>query len=132
MIRRGGGPVRECASAHDLFRVLQSENPLDVLRCLAEGDADVGTLADRIEIDHSAASHSLGKLYRRGLVTASRDCKRHVYRLTSSVEATVSPDVIHFRIALGRGGAVQFTAPRMPDARPAAPSAGYSTRCARG
>jgi DNA-binding transcriptional ArsR family regulator len=100
-----------------LFRLLQAENPLDVLRCLAEGASDVGTLADWIEIDHSAASHSLGKLYRRGLVTASRDRKRHVYRLTESVEVMLHANLVQFCIPLERGGSVQFSAPRMAGMR---------------
>ena len=59
--------------AAELMKSLSSENRLMLLCKLAEGEATVGELAERLGLRQSAVSQQLALLRKDGLVSARRD-----------------------------------------------------------
>jgi DNA-binding transcriptional ArsR family regulator len=49
------------------------------VRLAAQGEYDVGTLAERVGVSIATASQHLGKLRLAGIITARREGRRHIY-----------------------------------------------------
>jgi len=79
-----------------LFGLLSATVRLHILWLLADGDLDVGTLAERTGQSMATVSHHLAKLKLAGLVRADRQGKRQIYVATD-------PQVLAM-IRLGLGG----------------------------
>jgi DNA-binding transcriptional ArsR family regulator len=80
-----------------LFGLLSATVRLHVLWLLAEGERDVGTLADATGQSVATVSHHLSKLKLARLVRARRHGKHHVYYATNPHALEV------IRVALGDG-----------------------------
>ena len=81
-----------------LFGLLSATVRLHILWLLADGDLDVGTLAEKTGQSMATVSHHLSKLRLAGLVRADRQGKRQIYVATN-------PQVLAM-IRLGLGGPV--------------------------
>lgn len=68
-------------SIEELIRLLGRSLCLEVLTTLAEGERDVTDLSNRLQLEPSRVSATLGQLARHGLVMMRRDKKRHLYTL---------------------------------------------------
>lgn len=63
--------------------MLADATRLHLLALLVEGPQDVNTLTAKVDASRSSVSQHLGRLRWAGLVTARREGRRMVYRLTS-------------------------------------------------
>jgi DNA-binding transcriptional ArsR family regulator len=52
---------------------------LHLVSLAAQGEYDVGSLADRVGVSIATASQHLGKLRLAGIITARREGRRHIY-----------------------------------------------------
>jgi DNA-binding transcriptional ArsR family regulator len=80
----GGLPEDAMQEAAAIFGLLSATVRLHILWLLAEGDRDVGTLAEETEQSVATVSHHLGKLKLAGLVRDRRHGKRRVYVVTDN------------------------------------------------
>jgi DNA-binding transcriptional ArsR family regulator len=97
-------PPRVLQDTAALFALLSATVRLHILWLLADGDLDVGTLADKTGQSVATVSHHLGKLKLAGLVRAQRQGKRQVYVATD-------PHVLAV-IRLAIGGQLQAPQPK--------------------
>ncbi len=65
----------------ELFRALGDPNRVRIVAALAEGEMNVGALAQRIGISESAVSHHLRGLRQLRLVRARKEGRQVYYRL---------------------------------------------------
>jgi DNA-binding transcriptional ArsR family regulator len=93
--------LQETAS---MFALLSATVRLHILWLLANGDCDVGSLADQTGQTVATVSHHLAKLKLAGLVEVHRDGKRHVYTATD-------PHVLEV-IDLAIGARLEESSPR--------------------
>ncbi len=70
-----------------LFSVLSHPDRILIVEELAQGEKDVQTLADKINVSHSRASQHLSKLKSLRLVVGRSENKHHYYRLVQPVLA---------------------------------------------
>ena len=79
----------------DAFAMIADPNRRRILDTLRDGDADVGTLVERLGISQPLVSKHLGVLREAGSVDVRVDGKRRVYRLAEdplpAVLAWVTP-----------------------------------------
>jgi len=87
-----------------LFGLLSATVRLHILWLLADGDLDVGTLAEKTGQSMATVSHHLAKLKLAGLVRADRQGKRQIYVATN-------PQVLAM-IRLGLGGRLEASQQR--------------------
>src|SRR4051812_14353255 len=76
-------PEVNCAS---LLKILADDTRLNVVRQLLNCPKHVGEMNESLAIDQSLLSHHLKVLRDAGIVTAERDGKAVLYRLSPSVE----------------------------------------------
>jgi DNA-binding transcriptional ArsR family regulator len=95
-------PPRLLQDTAALFGLLSATVRLHILWLLADGDLDVGTLAEKMGQSVATVSHHLAKLKLAGLVRADRQGKRQIYVATAPHVVTM------IRLALGGG----FDAPQ--------------------
>jgi DNA-binding transcriptional ArsR family regulator len=93
--------LQETAS---MFALLSATVRLHILWLLANGDCDVGSLADQTGQTVATVSHHLAKLKLAGLVEVHRHGKRHVYTATD-------PHVLEV-IDLAIGARLEESSPR--------------------
>ena len=83
----------------DAFAMIADPNRRRILDTLRDGDADVGTLVERLGISQPLVSKHLGVLREAGSVDVRVDGKRRVYRLAEdplpAVLAWVTPYSLH-------------------------------------
>jgi DNA-binding transcriptional ArsR family regulator len=72
-------PPRLLQDTASMFALLSATVRLHILWLLANGDRDVGTLADKTGQSVATVSHHLAKLKLAGLVRAQRAGKRRIY-----------------------------------------------------
>lgn len=65
--------------AASTFALLSAPVRLHLVSLAAQGEYDVGTLADRVGVSIATASQHLGKLRLAGIITARREGRRHIY-----------------------------------------------------
>ena len=75
----GDLPPRLLQETASMFAMLSATVRLHILWLLADGDRDVGSLANQTGQSVATVSHHLAKLKLAGLVDLHRDGKRHVY-----------------------------------------------------
>lgn len=85
-----------------MFALLSAAVRLHILWRLADGDCDVGTLAQHTGQSMATVSHHLGKLKLAGLVEARRQGKRQVYVVADSQIVEVVRTAIGQRLELQR------------------------------
>jgi DNA-binding transcriptional ArsR family regulator len=66
-------------SAAGTFAMLSAPVRLHLVSLAAQGEYDVGTLAERVGVSIATASQHLGKLRLAGIITARREGRRHIY-----------------------------------------------------
>ncbi|MFC0626861.1 ArsR/SmtB family transcription factor [Kribbella deserti] len=66
-------------AAASTFAMLSAPVRLHLVSLAAQGEYDVGTLADRVGVSIATASQHLGKLRLAGIITARREGRRHIY-----------------------------------------------------
>lgn len=81
-------------TAADLFRVLGSASRLRLLRLLADGPTQVGTLVERSGLTQPLVSQHLRTLRLSGLVTVERDGRTAAYALADHHVAHVIDDTV--------------------------------------
>lgn len=69
----------QLASAANTFAMLASPARLHLVWLMTSGRFDVGTLAERVGLSLATTSQHLSKLRLAGIVTATRDGRRHIY-----------------------------------------------------
>jgi DNA-binding transcriptional ArsR family regulator len=94
-------PLRDTALLQDTaatFGLLSATVRVHLVWLLADGERDVGTLAEAVGQSVATVSHHLGKLRLAGLVRARRDGKRQLYAVDDpSVVDIVRAAVAHHR-----------------------------------
>ena len=70
-------------TAAEVLRSLADATRFHLLALLADGPLDVNTLTAKVDASRSSVSQHLGRLRWARLVTARREGRRMVYRLTS-------------------------------------------------
>jgi DNA-binding transcriptional ArsR family regulator len=65
--------------AASTFALLSAPVRLHLVSLAAQGEYDVGTLADRVGVSIATASQHLAKLRLAGIITARREGRRHIY-----------------------------------------------------
>lgn len=103
-----------CAELKAAFRVLQSSHAIELLSCLTEGPSNVQTLAERLDIDQSAVSKTLGKLLSVDLLSMRFEGRNHIYRLSGAVKYTVSKGVIKLKMDYPNGASFSCSLPLIP------------------
>ena len=74
--------VRRAAEVADVLRALGNERRLMILCKLVDwGEANVGTLAEAVDLSQSALSQHLAKMRDEGLVTFRRESQTLWYRI---------------------------------------------------
>lgn len=71
------GPQLDVAAR--TFSLLAAPVRLHLVALAAEGEYDVGTLADRVGVSIATASQHLSKLRLAGIISATRDGRRQIY-----------------------------------------------------
>lgn len=66
-------------SAASTFAMLAAPVRLHLVSLAAQGEYDVGTLAERVGVSIATASQHLGKLRLAGIITVRREGRRHIY-----------------------------------------------------
>ena len=66
----------------DTFTALADPTRRQIIESLAAGETSFGELADKFEMSRPAVSQHLKVLRDAGIVTASADAQRRIYRLT--------------------------------------------------
>ncbi len=61
------------------FALLSAPVRLHLVSLAAQGEYDVGTLAELVGVSIATASQHLGKLRLGGIITARREGRRHIY-----------------------------------------------------
>jgi DNA-binding transcriptional ArsR family regulator len=77
-------PPRLLQDTASMFALLSATVRLHILWLLANGDRDVGTLADSTGQSVATVSHHLAKLKLAGIVRARRAGKRQIYVMTDA------------------------------------------------
>jgi DNA-binding transcriptional ArsR family regulator len=95
----GDLPPRLLQDTAATFGLLSAPVRLHILWLLADGERDVGTLADRTGQSLATVSHHLGKLKLAGLVRAQRHGKRQVYVATDPHVLAVIREAIGGQVA---------------------------------
>lgn len=75
---------RSAADAVCLLKSLANESRLAILCVLAEGEASVGCLNERVQLSQSALSQHLAVLREQGLVQTRRESQTIFYRLADT------------------------------------------------
>lgn len=85
----------------------------EIVRALADGEADVTTLAKRLELDDSAVSKYLSRLREGNIVTYRRKWRHHIYRLTDNVciETSETSDSVEITTLEGQRLTVTYSIP---------------------
>jgi DNA-binding transcriptional ArsR family regulator len=65
--------------AANTFALLSAPVRLHLVSLAAQGEYDVGTLAELVGVSIATASQHLGKLRLAGIITARREGRRHIY-----------------------------------------------------
>ena len=74
--------ARRAAEVADILRALGNERRLMILCKLVEwGEANVGTLAEAVDLSQSALSQHLAKMRDEGLITFRRESRTFWYRI---------------------------------------------------
>ncbi len=81
-----------CAS---MLKALSDETRLDIVRLLMDEPRHVGALNEHIKIEQSLLSHHLRLLRESGLVSAKRDGKAVLYRISDEAEMRRSGKVLN-------------------------------------
>lgn len=84
------------AVAAEVLTHLADPTRLRLIRLLAGGEQDVGTLTAQVAASRSSVSQHLGRLRLAGLVSAHREGRRMVYRVTSSHLVSLADQVFGY------------------------------------
>lgn len=86
----------QLAAAAEVLRHLADPTRLHLLRLLATGEQDVGTLTAQVEASRSSVSQHLGRLRLAGLVHARRDGRRMRYRIAGDHLRALVDEALQF------------------------------------
>lgn len=75
------------------FQVFSNESRLKLIGHLADGEKNVGELADLLELKEPTVSHHLSELKGIGLVEARAEGTMRIYRLNTKALETMSKDI---------------------------------------
>ena len=76
---------------------------LEVFLVLADVPACVSVIAGRLDLDPSHVSRHLGTLERHGLVSSSKDGRRHIFALTKDATTVRGHDAVTIWLRAGDG-----------------------------
>ena len=84
---------RKAAAVADVLRALANERRLMILCRLVEwGEANVGTLAEAVDLSQSALSQHLAKMREEGIVAFRREAQTLWYRIADPrIEELIAP-----------------------------------------
>lgn len=91
------------ASTADLLSVLANPIRLEILAAIAKAEKSVSDIAQELQLDASTVSHSLSLLSEKHLVQHTPVAKRHIYRLSNAVEASVDGPIVRFVVTTDAG-----------------------------
>jgi DNA-binding transcriptional ArsR family regulator len=85
-----------------VFRIVDSPSRIGILRALINGPLSVTDIAVAINQSHSATSHQISILYRKGIIMekASENRRVHMYRLGRTDETKAIIKIIHVVLKL--------------------------------
>src|SRR3712207_7823187 len=113
MQKRGpaaGGSDADLEPLVALFRLLSDKTRLSILLLLANGERNVSSLCDELQLPQPTVSHHLGLLRMSNLITNRRDGKQVFYELDGRVNTSdgksleVALDRFHVTIGSLMGG----------------------------
>ena len=78
-----------------MLKAISDESRLEIIRLLMKGPSHVGALNVHLRIEQSLLSHHLRLLRESGLVTAKRDGKAVLYRISDEAETRRSGQVLN-------------------------------------
>ncbi|MEE8155514.1 MAG: winged helix-turn-helix domain-containing protein [Phycisphaerales bacterium] len=96
------------ASTADHLSVLSNPIRLEILTALANAEKCVSDIARELQLDASTVSHSLSLLGEKPLVQHTPVDKRHIYRLSNAVEASVDGPIVCFVVTTDAGEHLAF------------------------
>lgn len=96
------------ASTADLLSVLANPIRLEILAAIAKAEKSVSDIAQELQLDASTVSHSLSLLGKKHLVQHTPVDKRHIYRLSDAVEASVDGPIVRFVVTSDAGEHLTF------------------------
>lgn len=96
------------ASTADLLSILSNPIRLEILASIAKAEKCVSDIAQELELDASTVSHSLSLLRKSHLVQHTPLDKRHIYRLSNAVEASVDGFIVRFVVTTDAGEHLSF------------------------
>ena len=96
------------ASTADLLSVLSNPIRLEILATIAKAEKSVSDIAQELQLDASTVSHSLSLLSKKHLVQHTPMEKRHIYRLSNAVEASVDGFIVRFVVTTDAGEHLAF------------------------
>src|SRR5204863_8801538 len=96
-----------------LFRLLSDKTRLNILFLLANGERNVSSLCDELQLPQPTVSHHLGLLRMSNVISNRRSGKQVFYSLNGRVdtgpEHTLQIGVENFTVRIAPGGAVVHT-----------------------
>src|SRR5436190_11757094 len=96
MVKRGPASETELEQLASLFRLLSDRTRLNLLMMLAEGERNVTSLCEALQLPQPTVSHHLGLLRMSNVIANRRDGKQVFYALNG-------------RIGVGEEGMLQIT-----------------------
>lgn len=82
--------------ASESFRILSDTTRVRVLWVLMQGECNVGTLAELVDVSQTVASQHLAKLRAAGLVTSRREGTYVYYSATNSYLSDLLADALTY------------------------------------
>jgi DNA-binding transcriptional ArsR family regulator len=106
-------PASSCASEQDLeqlanlFRLLSDKTRLNILMLLADGERNVSSLCEQLQLPQPTVSHHLSLLRMSNVLGSRRDGKQVFYALNGRVDVGADESVRigseHFSVQINRG-----------------------------
>src|SRR6186713_704170 len=95
--KRGGPKDLELEPLVGLFRLLSDKTRLNILMLLAQGERNVTSLCQELDLPQPTVSHHLGLLRMNNLIGNRRDGKQVYYGINGRFE-TPAENSLHFAV----------------------------------
>jgi ArsR family transcriptional regulator, zinc-responsive transcriptional repressor len=104
MSRRSGATDQDLEQLSTLFRLLSDKTRLNILMLLADGERNVTSLCEQLQLPQPTVSHHLGLLRMNNIIANRRNGKQVFYMLNGRVDvsdhSTVRIGVDHYNVQI--------------------------------
>lgn len=112
--RRESDDGHMCRTLEEVLHALHAPIRCEILFLLTNGEQDVSSIADALDLDISTVSHNLATLRKHGLVQRREEHKRHIYDHAACVHATTRDGHIEVTVTAEDGGTVTLNTHTFP------------------